>query len=170
MYILSDNSSLVPRPLPPEEDEAKTIHALPDALACLHAEYSYDVIAIRVAMVTCSCGGARRECGLCCVRGRVALASWFVRWVYKRKNVAAIMATPCFEPLPLMRSIYRELPYITNIGIASRDESNATVGNAFVQDHLYVSQCRSKVWFTRHCFASYMVESKAEHKPLYYYL
>ena len=54
------------------------------------------------------------------------------------------MLTPCFEPLPLMRLIYRELPYITNIGVASRDESNATVTNAFAPDHLYVSQC-SKV-------------------------
>lgn len=49
------------------------------------------------------------------------------------------MACSGFEPLPLMRMIYRSLPYITNLDTSNRLESNASFDDVFALDHLYVS-------------------------------
>lgn len=49
----------------------------------------------------------------------------------------AIMA--CFEPLPLMRMIYTNLPYITNLDSSNRLESNASLADVFALDHISVS-------------------------------
>ena len=45
----------------------------------------------------------------------------------------------CFEPLPLMRMIYTNLPYITNLDSSNRLESNASLTDIFALDHIYVS-------------------------------